>query len=254
MLEVNGLSKQFGGLRAISDLSLVVNEGEFFGVIGSNGAGKTTLLNLITGYASPTAGTIAFEGRRIDGLRPFEICRLGIGRTFQVVQPFTEMTVEDNVVAGALFSSSEHISVAEARRRAQSPLEMVGLSARSAALAGALSLAEKKKLELARVLAMKPRLLLLDEVMGGLPPADVRELVVVLRRIHHSGATIIMIEHQIRVILELAQTVFVLNFGTRLLQGAPNEVVSHPDVIEAYLGRPLDSNAASAANIFKATS
>jgi len=254
VLELKGLSKQFGGLRAISDLSFVVHQGEFFGIIGSNGAGKTTLLNLITGYLSPTAGTIAFEGRRVDGLRPFQICRLGIGRTFQVVQPLAEMSVEDNVVAGALFSSSERISVAEARRRAQSPLEMVGLSGRRAAPAGALSLAEKKKLELARVLATRPRLLLLDEVMGGLPPADVRELVAVLRRIHQSGATIVMIEHQIRVILELAQTVFVLNFGTRLLQGAPNEVVSHPDVIEAYLGRPLDSNAASALNAPKTNS
>jgi branched-chain amino acid transport system ATP-binding protein len=254
VLELKSLSKQFGGLRAISDLSFVVHQGEFFGIIGSNGAGKTTLLNLITGYLSPTAGTIAFEGRRVDGLRPFQICRLGIGRTFQVVQPLAEMTVEDNVVAGALFSSGERISVAEARRRAQSPLEMVGLSARRAAPAGTLSLAEKKKLELARVLATRPRLLLLDEVMGGLPPADVRELVAVLRRIHQSGATIVMIEHQIRVILELAQTVFVLNFGTRLLQGAPNEVVSHPDVIEAYLGRPLDSNAASALNAPKTNS
>ena len=244
LLELRGIGKAFGGLRAVNDLSMSVGAGEFVGVIGPNGAGKTTTMNLITGYFKPSSGDILFEGQSVAGRRPFQLCRLGIARTFQVVQPFVEMTVEDNVVTGALFSSDTRASLAEARRAAERPLRLTGLYDKRHYLAGALTLGEKKKLELARALATDPRLLLLDEVMGGVSRHDIQDLVVVLRRIHEDGVTIVMIEHLVEVILALAQHVVVLNFGEKLFEGTPRDVVEHPAVIESYLGRPLEVEAA----------
>jgi branched-chain amino acid transport system ATP-binding protein len=240
MLQIRDLRKVFGGLTAVSDLYVDVTRGQFVGVIGPNGAGKTTLLNLITGYERPTGGSVKFEDVEIARLPPYKICRLGVGRTFQIVRPFMEMTVEDNVMTGALFSSIERVAVTEGRKRAEMPLKLTGLWDQRHILAGALTIGQKKKLELARALAVKPKLLLLDEVMGGVSKREVEELIGVLRRIHASGVTVVMIEHVIEAILELAQHVIVLNFGKKLFEGPPREVIEHPDVIESYLGRPLN--------------
>ncbi|MDO8876008.1 MAG: ABC transporter ATP-binding protein [Pseudolabrys sp.] len=242
MLKITNLSKSFAGLRAISDLSFDVPAGQFFGIIGANGAGKTTLLNLITGYMPPSSGTIEFEGKAIHGLPPYKIAHLGIGRTFQITQPFAEMSVLDNVMTGALFSQNGgRRSIAEARTMCDEPLRIVGLTEQASLPAGALTLGGKKKLELARVLATEPKLLLLDEVMGGLTHDEIEDLIAALKRIHASGTTVVMIEHLVHVILDLCEHVFVLNFGRELFRGSPNDVVSHPEVIEAYLGKPLEA-------------
>jgi len=242
MLEVNGLSKNFGGLAAVSDLSLTIRRGEIFGVIGPNGAGKTTLLNLITGYLAASKGSILFEGRELRGLSPSKICHRGIARTFQVVRPFVEMSVIDNVMTGALFAPTRRISMAEARTRAGSALDLVGLLDKRDMPAGELTIGEKKKLELARALATKPRLLFLDEVMAGLAGGEVEVLMDVVERVADSGTTILMIEHLVGVILALTDRVLVLDFGRELFQGAPEDVVAHPEVINSYLGKPLDQS------------
>ncbi len=240
MLEVENLRKNFGGLRAIDDLSFTIHEHQFMGIIGPNGAGKTTLLGLITGYLPPTAGEIRFEGKRIDRLRPYTICRLGIGRTFQVVQPFGEMTVFDNVLTGALFSRRPLVTLEAAQERCLKAIRLAGLEKRSQVLAGTLTIGEKKRLELAKALATQPRLLLLDEVMAGLTRGEVDVMVEVLRRIHAAGTTILMIEHLVHVVLALTDEVLVLNFGSLLFRGTPHEAVADPRVIESYLGPPID--------------
>jgi branched-chain amino acid transport system ATP-binding protein len=242
MLEVTGLSRHFGGVRAVSDLSFTVTAGQFLGVIGPNGAGKTTLLNLITGYLRPSAGTIQFEKHPIQGLPPYRVCKLGIGRTFQIVRPFGEMSVEDNLMVGALFASGKRVSMAQAAAAVERPLELTGLLHKRHRPAAELSIGEKKKLELARALAVGAKLLLLDEVMGGLTRPEVSDLIATLRRIHASGITILMIEHIVEAILALSQRVLVLNFGQKLFEGTPREVMEHPAVIESYLGRPLDKS------------
>jgi branched-chain amino acid transport system ATP-binding protein len=242
MLEVKGLSKNFGGLAAVSDLSFALRRGEIFGVIGPNGAGKTTLLNLITGYLAPSRGSILFEGRELRGLPPYEICHLGIARTFQVVRPFAEMSVVDNVMTGALFAPRGRISMTAARARVDRALEMVDLIDKRDMLAGGLTIGEKKKLELARALATEPRLLFLDEVMAGLAGAEVDALMDVVERVADSGTTVLMIEHLVGVILALTDRVLVLDFGRELFQGSPEDVVAHPEVIESYLGKPLDQS------------
>jgi branched-chain amino acid transport system ATP-binding protein len=238
VLEIQGVTKRFGGLVAINNLTMRVEPKQFLGVIGPNGAGKTTLLNLITGYQKPTAGRIFFQGERIDGKKPYQLCHLGIARTFQIVQPFPEMSVLDNAMTGALFSKGGG-SIAKARDRAMEALELVDLAKQADLMAGALTLGNKKKLELARALATKPQLLLLDEVMAGSTQGDIAELMGLLKRIHASGVTILMIEHLVHVILELSEHVFVLNFGQELYQGKPLDVVAHPEVIESYIGKPL---------------
>jgi len=187
MLEIENVTKRFGGLYAINDLSLSLKENSFLGVIGPNGAGKTTLLNVITGYYRPTQGRITFGGERIDGKYPYEICRLGVARTFQVVQPFAEMSVLDNAMTGALFSR-DGMTIRKARDRAMEALEMVDIAHQADVMAGSLTLGDKKKLELARALATQPRLLLLDEVMAGSPQADIDELMKLLRRIRRRRA------------------------------------------------------------------
>ncbi len=244
MLEISNLSKSFGGLKAVGDLSISVAQGDFVGVIGPNGAGKTTLMNLVTGYMRPTSGDVRFEGRSIVGLPPYKISHRGVGRTFQVVRPFSEMSVEDNIMTGALFSGARTNSLAKARAAAELPMELTGLTAKRRMHAGALTLGEKKKLELARALATEPRLLLLDEVMGGVTRSEVDDLMVVLQRIHAAGVTIVMIEHLVEVIMALSQRVVVLNFGQKLFEGSPKDVVEHPAVIESYLGTPMEADAA----------
>jgi branched-chain amino acid transport system ATP-binding protein len=240
MLKVSGLSKRYGGVAAISGLSFELARGEILGVIGPNGAGKTTLLNLITGYSVPNEGSILLEGNELRGLAPYEICRLGVGRTFQVVRPFAEMTVNDNVMTGALFASDKWISAQTGTIRAEQALDMVGLLHKRNVLGGDLTIGEKKKLELARALATQSKLLLLDEVMSGLTGAEIDGIMDAIERVADSGVTILMIEHLVGVILALADRVLVLNFGRELFQGAPEEVIAHPDVIESYLGQPIE--------------
>lgn len=240
MLKISNVSKSFGGIQAIKDVSLEVRAGQFFGIIGANGAGKTTLLNLITGYDSVSAGTIELDGQPITGLPSYRIAHRGIGRTFQITQPFAEMSVLDNVMTGALFSrSGSRRSLSEARAMSEEPLRLVGLTEQADLPAGLLTLGGKKKLELARVLATEPKLILLDEVMGGLTWSEIEDVMATLRRIHAAGATIVMIEHVVHVIVDLCDHVFVLNFGRELFRGTPQDVVSHPEVIEAYLGKPI---------------
>jgi branched-chain amino acid transport system ATP-binding protein len=240
LLKVKGISKRYGGVTAISGLSFNLARGEVLGVIGPNGAGKTTLLNLITGYSAPNEGSILLEGKELRGLTPYQICRLGVARTFQVVRPFEEMTVHDNVMTGALFASGQWISNQDASKRAEEALDMVGLLHKRQALGSDLTIGEKKKLELARSLATKSKLLLLDEVMSGLTGSEIDAVMDVVERVADSGVTILMIEHLVGVILALSDRVLVLNFGRELFQGLPEEVIAHPDVIESYLGQPLE--------------
>jgi branched-chain amino acid transport system ATP-binding protein len=240
MLEVKRLSKSFGGLAAISDVSFGAVQGEFVGIIGPNGAGKTTLLNLITGYLRPGSGEVMFEGRPIHRLRPYEICHLRIGRTFQVVRPFAEMSVLDNVTVGALFSADDGMRLDRGRIAAEEPLRLTGLWKKRGQLAGALTIGEKKKLELAKALATRPRLLLLDEVLAGLTRAEVDEMVEVLRAVNATGVTIIMIEHLVHVIMSLCQRVVVLNFGKLIFEGDTHSAMEHPEVVRSYLGQPLE--------------
>lgn len=242
MLSIQRLHRNFGGLAAIDDVSFDVAESEFIGIIGPNGAGKTTLLNLITGYLKPSSGSILFRERNIAGLRPYRIKRLKIARTFQVVQPFNEMTVRENVEVGARFGRRAWFSSGEVDDNCSRALNLAGLSRSAGTLAGALTLGEKKRLELARSLASQPELLLLDEVMGGLSQGEIRDLVQALKRIHASGVTIVMIEHVLHALFQLVGRVLVLDFGRKIGDGNPSTIMSQPEVVSSYLGRPLNQN------------
>lgn len=245
MLSVEKLYRNFGGLAAVADVSFDVARGEFVGIIGPNGAGKTTLLNLITGYLKPSSGKIRFLGRDISGLRPYRIKRLTIARTFQVVQPFNEMTVIENVLVGARFGRGTWLPSPVVDEDCRRAIELAGLSNCAGMLAATLTLGEKKRLELARSLASQPSLLLLDEVMGGLSAGEIRDLVETLKRIHASGVTIIMIEHVLHALFQLVQRVMVLDFGRKIGDGDPLAIMSEPEVLSSYLGRPLHQNEAA---------
>jgi branched-chain amino acid transport system ATP-binding protein len=232
-LEVSGLSKRFGGLQAVRDLSLSVARDEVVGLIGPNGAGKTTAFNLLSGFLAPDAGEIRFDDRPIVGLAPHAICRLGLCRTFQIVRPFPRLSVLDNVRVGAL---SRRPRMADARDRAREVIEQVGLGGKIDQAAGGLTLAERKRLELARALATQPTLLLLDEVMAGLNPTEIEAMVALIRSINISGIAILLIEHNMRAVMSLSHRIAVLNFGEKIVEGEPAVVGNHPRVIEAYLG------------------
>jgi branched-chain amino acid transport system ATP-binding protein len=242
MLEVEGLTKRFRGVLAVDQLTFAVPQGAIFAVIGPNGAGKTTLFNAIAGVFAPDAGSISFAGARVDGLPPNEICVRGIGRTFQIVRPFPALSVEDNVIVGALLHRRD---VGAARQRAHELLHRLDLFDKRHQIAGNLTLPDRKRLEVARALATEPRLLLLDEVMAGLRPTETDRLVATLREINRdSGVTILLIEHVMRAVMALAEQVLVLDHGTAIAQGTPEAIVRDPAVVRSYLGQsPLDIEA-----------
>jgi branched-chain amino acid transport system ATP-binding protein len=232
-LGIHNVTKRFGGLLANDHITFEVEEGEILGVIGPNGAGKTTLFNCISGVYRPNEGSITFKGERVSGLRAYDICKHGIARTFQLVQIFSDMTSLENVMIGT-FLKSQTLDLAS--ERALEFLKKLNLSDKKDILAGNLTLADRKKLEVARALATEPKLLLLDEVAGGLNTSEVHELIDMIKAIHASGITIVMIEHVMEAVMNIAGRIVVLDGGRKLSEGSPQEVVSDPRVIKAYLG------------------
>ena len=237
LLSVSGLTKSFRGLKAVSDVSFTVGSQEILALIGPNGAGKTTCFNLIAGAMVPDAGSVALAGRDITGLRADQVCRAGIGRTFQAVKPFQGLSVLDNVAVGAL-NVAKHVG--EAKERARAVLDLLDLGHKADEPASALTLPDRKRLEVARALATGPKLLLLDEVMAGLRPTECDRLVEILSGLNRrEGLTILLIEHVMRAVMKLAQRIVVLHHGEKIAEGAPEAVVRDPAVLEVYLGEEM---------------
>lgn len=232
-LVIRNLSKRFGGLRAVQEVSFSVGENETVALIGPNGAGKTTSFNLITGFHRPDEGSVVAFGREIVGLRPHEICAHGLARTFQVARPFGRMTVLDNVMTGAFLRDKNPDT---AREKAREAIEFVGLSAREQTPARALTTIDQRRLEMARALATRPRILLLDEVMAGLNPSEIDQAVALVGKLSKRGLTIVIVEHVMRAIMSVARHIVVLDHGQKIAEGSPKEVVANEDVIRAYLG------------------
>jgi branched-chain amino acid transport system ATP-binding protein len=232
-LVIRGLSKRFGGLRAVQDVSFTVKENETVALIGPNGAGKTTSFHLITGFHRPDSGSVSAFGREITGLKPHDICAYGLARTFQVAKPFGAMTVLDNVMTGA-FLRDRHVAVA--REKAREAIEFVGLAAREQTAARDLTTIDQRRLEMARALATQPRILLLDEVMAGLNPSEIDAAVGLIGKLSSRGLTIVIVEHVMRAIMAVARHIVVLDHGQKIAEGTPKEIVENPEVVRAYLG------------------
>ncbi|MCD8552514.1 ABC transporter ATP-binding protein [Seleniivibrio sp.] len=239
LLEVKGVTKQFGGLTAVNNVDMEVQEGQIVGIIGPNGAGKTTLFSCIAGSHVPTKGSIKFNGTEIAGKRPYDICKLGVTRTFQVVKPFANKTVLYNTTVGA-FAKTNRLDVAE--EKAMEVLKLIDLYDKKDVPAKNLTLPERKRLELARALATEPKLLLLDEVMAGLRPSEVAEMLPVIRKINSVGVSIVIVEHIMQAIMNLSEQVYVINFGKKIAEGDPHKVVAEEEVIKAYLGDEYVAN------------
>lgn len=237
LLEVQSVSKRFGGLLAVGDVSFTLEEGEILGLIGPNGAGKTTLFNLVNAVYKPDAGSIIFSGKNITRSSPDQVVHLGLARTHQIVRPLNGMSVLENVTVGACFGR-EYQSRRTARTTALEVLDRVGLANRANSPASALTLAGKKRLEVARALAARPKLLLLDEVLAGLNPTEIAQMIDLVRSIRDSGISVFMIEHVMQAIMNLSDRIVVLNLGRKIAEAPPTEVVQNPDVIVAYLGSP----------------
>jgi branched-chain amino acid transport system ATP-binding protein len=233
LLELRDVSKRFGGLQAVGHMSFTLEKGDILGLIGPNGAGKTTIFNLINGYYPPTGGTILFKGGRIDGLKPHTVCHLGLARTFQVVKPLARLTVLENVMVSA-FCRTDHRE--EARAMALEATAFTEMDAWRDRIAGSLPLGLRKRLEMARALATKPDVLLLDENFAGLNPSEVEKTNAIVKKIHETGITILIIEHNMRVIMAISQRLLCINYGEKIAEGTPREVAENQQVIDAYLG------------------
>jgi len=237
ILKVDGVTKSFGGLRALTHISFDLPEGQILGLIGPNGAGKTTFFNVISGVYPPSEGRITFRGQDITGKKPYDLAHLGIARTHQIVRPLNELTVRENVMAGACFGR-ENKNLNQAGEIADQVMAFVGLAGQSERLAGSLNVAEKKRLELARALAARPYLLLLDEVLAGLNQSEIDIMVGAIRAVRSQGVAIILIEHVMRATMSLSDRLIVLNYGQQIAEGTPAEISTNQQVIEAYLGEP----------------
>ncbi len=233
LLEVNGITKKFGGLVAVNNLSLNVDRGGITALIGPNGAGKTTAFSVIAGFYKPTLGTVTFDGKNISGMRPDQICKLGLTRTFQVVRPFQGISVLENVMIGAYNNTgSDHV----AREKAYEVLEFMGMEKLAHVMASGLPIAGRKRLEIARALATEPKMILLDETMAGLRPTETDEIIEVVRRISKRNIGILLVEHVMKVVMSLSENVVVIHHGEKIAEGKPDEVVQNQLVIDAYLG------------------
>jgi branched-chain amino acid transport system ATP-binding protein len=237
VLETHELSRRFGGVDAVADLSLAVEEGTVLGVIGPNGAGKSTLINLITGHLKPSQGRVMIDGHDVTGRRPWVVAKERVARTFQIVKPFRNLTVRENVAIGAMYGPERARSAREAIEQAQEALERVGLADRAELSPGDLGVADARRLELAKALAMRPRLLLLDEVMAGLRPDEIQPSLDLIRSLRDDGVTILVVEHVMKAIMAVSDELLVMNEGRELTRGAPEDVVKDERVIEAYLGQ-----------------
>jgi branched-chain amino acid transport system ATP-binding protein len=233
LLRVNKVSRFFGGLAAVKDVSFEISKGDIVGLIGPNGAGKTTLFNVVNGFYAPSRGEVLFKGERISGLKPHQICRRGMARTFQVVKPLQRMSVLDNVIASAFLRARDR---KHAEEIAVETLQFTGLAADSNMISKGLPLGKRKRLEIARALATQPELLLLDESFAGLNPSELDESIGIIRRIKERGVTIFIIEHHMKVIMSISDRIVVLSYGEKLAEGTPVEIGRNPQVIEAYLG------------------
>lgn len=236
-LKVEGLSKSFGGLMAVRDLEFAVEEGEIIGLIGPNGSGKTTTLNLLTGFLKPDCGTITFKGENLTGLARNRVCQKGIARTFQLIKPFLGFTALQNVMVGRVYGQEPTKSLKAAAEESREILEQVGLGDKAEVLAKDLTLMQRKRLELARALAARPQLLLLDELMAGLNPGEAEDACALIKQIRNSQITILVVEHIVKAICDLSDRIIVLNMGEKIAEGPPQEIVHNPKVIEVYLGR-----------------